>query len=294
MVRCFIAALALAFVPGGVHADDSAPAAHIVPQGGIAAFEVVIQPGDSAPWGSYKAKPVLFGETEPRHYVGLVGIDMTSALETHLFEVKVIRGKQTVLLASIAIEVVDGKFGVQHLTLPKKMVDLDAPTLKRVRQEKSEVGDLWKSGTEQMLWTESWRMPVAGDPSGSFAKRRVINGEPRNPHNGEDIPAATGTPVHAPNAGIARLAKDRYFGGKTVFIEHGAGLFTFYMHLSKINVSDGQQIAPGDVIGEVGASGRATGPHLHWGGRLNDARVNPVRLTEITQPIRIGGAAGGE
>jgi murein DD-endopeptidase MepM/ murein hydrolase activator NlpD len=97
--------------------------------------------------------------------------------------------------------------------------------------------------------------------------------------------------VVAPNDGIARLAKDRFFGGRTVFLEHGGGLFTFYMHLSEIDVVDGQRVAAGEPIGKVGASGRATGPHLHWGGRLNNARINPLTLVGEGASLHIAAKA---
>jgi len=195
------------------------------------------------------------------------------------------------MLAAPWIEVVPGTFGVQHLTLPEKMVDLDPPTLARVVREKAEVGHLWRSGTPRALWRESWHMPVPGTVSGSFGKRRFINGKPRKPHNGEDISAPMGTRVTAPNRGVVRLAKDRYFGGRTVFLDHGGGLFTFYMHLSVILVQDGQTVAAGDPIGRVGQSGRATGPHLHWGGRLNNARINPLALVRAAPVYSIGGGS---
>jgi murein DD-endopeptidase MepM/ murein hydrolase activator NlpD len=179
------------------------------------------------------------------------------------------------------VTVTGGGFGVQRLTLPDQMVDLDDATLVRVAREKAAVGTLWEQGAKSApVWSDDWRLPVAGKAAGSFGKRRIINGNPRSPHNGEDIPAAAGTPVLAPNAGTVRLAGERFFGGQTVFLEHGGGLFTFYMHLSAVDVVDGQRVRAGDQIGRVGASGRATGPHLHWGGRLNNARINPFTLLQ--------------
>ncbi len=249
-----------------------------IPQGAVGRLEVGIVPGDSAPWASFKGRLITFKKVSPTRFIGLVGVDMEAPEGDHPLEVKVIRNGASVVIARPTVTVVSGGFGVQHLTLPDKMVELSDTTLKRVKKEKSEVGALWKSGRKTPLWEPVWRMPVEGEVSGSFGKRRVINGQPRSPHNGEDIPAAKGTPVLAPNSGIVRLAKDRFFGGKTVFLEHGGGLFTFYMHLSEIDVKDGQHVVAGDLLGKVGASGRATGPHLHWGGRLNNARINPVAL----------------
>ena len=249
----------------------------VVAQGAVARVTVAIGPDDSAPWGSFRGELVHFSRLEDGRFAGLVGVDMETSVGAHPLEIKVLRGGNATVIGRPTVQVVDGGFGVQHLTLPDKMVTLDDDTLARVAKEKAEVRTLWKTAGKP-LWRPTWRMPVEGEASGSFGKRRVINGEPRSPHNGEDIPAPTGTPVVAPNDGIARLAKDRFFGGQTVFLEHGGGLFTFYMHLSEIGVVDGQLVTAGEPIGKVGASGRATGPHLHWGGRLNNARINPLTL----------------
>jgi murein DD-endopeptidase MepM/ murein hydrolase activator NlpD len=118
----------------------------------------------------------------------------------------------------------------------------------------------------------------------------MINGQLRSPHNGEDITAEAGTAVLATNDGVARLIVDHYFSGKGVFLDHGLGLYSMYFHLSEILVREGQRVSRGQVIGKVGASGRTTGPHLHWGIRLNGARVNPyslirLPLEEISPPV---------
>jgi hypothetical protein len=270
-----------------------------VPQGGVGRVEVTIEPGDSAPWGSFRGQTVYFRSEGGRRFAALVGVDMESPTGPQPMNVMVIRDGVTRRIARPTVEVVPGDFGMQRLTLPDQMVNLSPPTLARVKREKAQVADLWASGGRRPLWREAWGMPVAGEPSGSFGKRRVINGQPRSPHNGEDIPAPAGTAVRAPNDGIARLAGERYFGGRTVFLEHGGDLFTFYMHLSEIAVSDGQRVRKGDVIGRVGQSGRATGPHLHWGGRLNNARINPLALvrpepTLALEEAQAPGARGPE
>jgi murein DD-endopeptidase MepM/ murein hydrolase activator NlpD len=127
-------------------------------------------------------------------------------------------------------------------------------------------------------------MPTDGPILNSFGRRRIINGEPRNPHTGEDIAAPEGAPVVASNSGVVRLIADHFFSGHSVFIDHGDGLYTMYFHLSKALVVPSQRVRKGEMIGLVGASGRATGPHLHWGARLNGARVNPLALTRLRVP----------
>jgi hypothetical protein len=263
-----------------------------VPQGGIGRIEVTIAPGDSAPWASFLGRTVYFKPDGGRRFTALLGVDVDGPTGPHPMDVMVVREGATLRLARPTVEIVPGGFGTQRLTLPQNQVDLDPPTLKRVAREKGEVGRLWRSGTPRALWDGSWRMPVEGEVLHSFGFRRIINGQPRSPHNGEDIAAPTGTPVVAPNDGVARLTGERFFGGRTVFLEHGAGLFTFYMHLSDIEVTDGQEVKKGDVIGKVGQSGRATGPHLHWGGRLNDARINPLNLVGPEPRLELGAPGG--
>jgi Peptidase family M23 len=286
-----VAALALALLigmPGGTPAAPAAKADLTVRQGGVGRIDVTIPPGDSAPWGSFLGRTVYFRPDGGRRFTALLGVDVDGPEGPHPLKVMVVRDGATRVLARPTVEVRSGDFGTQRLTLPKDQVDLDPPTLARVAREQTQVRDLWRSGTPKALWDGTWRMPVAGQVMHSFGFRRIINGEPRSPHNGEDIAAPLGTPVVAPNDGVARLTGERFFGGETVFLEHGAGLFTFYMHLSDIEVKDGQQVKKGDVIGKVGQTGRATGPHLHWGGRLNDARINPLHLVGPEPRLEIG------
>ncbi|HZX49401.1 MAG TPA: M23 family metallopeptidase, partial [Nitrospirota bacterium] len=123
--------------------------------------------------------------------------------------------------------------------------------------------------------------PVAGDMSDNFGLRRIINGEQKSPHTGVDVDAPEGAPVQASNSGRAIFTDDQFFSGKTLIIDHGLGLFTMYFHLSEILVTDGANVIKGDIVASVGKTGRATGPHLHWGVRLNGARINPLALINL-------------
>ena len=128
--------------------------------------------------------------------------------------------------------------------------------------------------------------PVNGKRTGIFGSVRIMNGQPRNPHNGEDIGAPLGTDVAATNDGVVRITVDHIFSGKGIFVDHGLGFYTMYFHLSEILVKDGDLVTAGQIIGKVGATGRATGPHLHWGVKLNGARVNPYALLDL--PFKSG------
>lgn len=114
-----------------------------------------------------------------------------------------------------------------------------------------------------------------------FGSVRVMNGQPRNPHNGIDIAAPLGTEVHASSEAVVRLTVDHLFSGKGVYLDHGLGLYTMYFHLSEVLVEEGETVRAGQTVGKVGATGRASGPHLHWGAKLNGARINPEALLAL-------------
>ena len=125
-------------------------------------------------------------------------------------------------------------------------------------------------------------MPLDGvTTGGNFGKRRILNGQSGSPHGGVDFPATTGTPVHAPQRGQVVLAEELFFSGNTVVLDHGLGIYTLYAHLSEISVKVGDALETGAVLGKVGATGRVTGPHLHWGLTVEGARVNPLQIVEL-------------
>jgi murein DD-endopeptidase MepM/ murein hydrolase activator NlpD len=135
---------------------------------------------------------------------------------------------------------------------------------------------------------------VPDEANSSFGTRSIYNGQPRSPHSGADFLSPAGRPVKAPNAGRIVLAASQYFTGNTVIIDHGLGLFSLLAHLSEIDVELGDTVAPGDVVGKVGATGRVTGPHLHWTVRVNNARVDPLSLLYVLGESPRGGGPAGE
>jgi murein DD-endopeptidase MepM/ murein hydrolase activator NlpD len=211
-----------------------------------------------------------------------IGVDMeqpTGSLEITL-EGVTSDGRPARARAEIVI--LDGEYPVQRLTVPRSFTELDAPTLERVAREKTALDRLWTAATPTRLWRSPFRPPLPEAVRGSgFGLRRIINGEARAPHTGMDFSVPAGTPVLAVNGAAVALAEDHFFAGKSVVLDHGDGLYTMYFHLQDRLVRPGQRVAQGEMIGRVGATGRATGPHLHWGARLYGARIDPEELLRL-------------
>jgi murein DD-endopeptidase MepM/ murein hydrolase activator NlpD len=184
--------------------------------------------------------------------------------------------------ARAALLVVDARYPVQRLRVPRSFTELDAATLERVAREKAVLDRLWETVTPARFWRSPFRTPLEEAAHGTgFGVKRIINGDPRAPHTGVDFSAPAGTPVLAANGGLVTLAAEHFFGGKSVVLDHGQGLYTMYFHLQDGLVQHGQRVAQGEVIGRVGSTGRATGPHLHWGARVYGARVDPQELLQL-------------
>jgi murein DD-endopeptidase MepM/ murein hydrolase activator NlpD len=178
-------------------------------------------------------------------------------------------------------EVVEKEYEAQYITLPtQKHVHLSAPDLARHQGERE------RSQTALAHWSESYTpllepliWPVAGRISASFGLRRFYNDQPRQPHSGIDIAAPKGTPIIAPADGKVIETGEFFFNGNTIFLDHGYGLITMYCHLDSVGVKIGDEVKRGEQIGTVGATGRVTGPHLHWSVALNGTMVDPMLLT---------------
>jgi len=228
---------------------------------------------------------------EAAGYIGLLGIDLQDAPGTHELVVEVKQGEQSKRL-SYNVLVAKEKFAVEHLKLPKDKVDLDEKSLARWKHEQEQIKQALAENSALRLWHSNFVEPVNGKRTGIFGSVRIMNGQPRNPHNGEDIGAPLGADVAATNDGVVRLTVDHFFSGKGIFVDHGLGFYSMYFHLSEILVKDGDLVKAGQIIGKVGATGRATGPHLHWGVKLNGARVNPYALLDL--PFKNGTMPGNQ
>jgi murein DD-endopeptidase MepM/ murein hydrolase activator NlpD len=175
-------------------------------------------------------------------------------------------------------------FGIQELSLPSSMVHLDEKTLERVNKEERRLNSLFRAFREERLWRGAFIQPVEGELSSAFGLSRILNGQLRSPHTGIDLGAEEGTPVLASNSGIVVLVETLFFSGKSVILDHGWGIYSMYFHLSEVLVKEGDRVDQGAILGRVGSTGRSTGPHLHWGIRMNGARVDPFSLLKIKTP----------
>ena len=211
-----------------------------------------------------------------RKFSGLVGVDLDAKTGLHDFVVEAPDGAARLVLA---LKVLRGSFRIQKLTVDPKFVEVPPEEKERVKADGERVNAAYRSAEAERRWTAFVR-PVAYDGT-NFGSRRVYNGKTQSFHAGLDMPAPAGTPVAAAADGRVALAGDLYFSGGTVLLDHGGGLFTQYMHLSRVDVKDGDVVKKGAIVGLAGATGRVTGPHLHWGARWNGARVNPLALLAL-------------
>jgi murein DD-endopeptidase MepM/ murein hydrolase activator NlpD len=213
----------------------------------------------------------------------LLGVDLEKAPGDYEFSVSATMENGEHAECTAALTVRAGKFATESLTVQKRFVEPDEQQAQRAVAEQEKLRRIFDHVTPEKLWHGPFRLPLSGGVRGTnFGKRRILNGQPRSPHTGADFPAPTGTPIHATQSGRVVLAEELYFSGNTVIIDHGLGIYSLYGHLSATDVAVGDSVKAGAVIGKVGATGRVTGPHLHWGVTVNKARVNPIQLVAET------------
>jgi murein DD-endopeptidase MepM/ murein hydrolase activator NlpD len=229
--------------------------------------------GVSVPW-----HPVIAFRTGPREWRALVGIDLDVAPGDYEAKLDGTNAGGEHFFASQTLHVEAKEFPTRNLRVAPRFVTPPSSAEARIERERALLGRLFRVNAPEPRWNEPFVVPIAGAVVSGFGVRSVFNNEPRAPHGGADFASPEGTPVVAPDAGEVVLAKDLYFTGNTVVIDHGVGLQSLFAHLSRTDVHEGEIVARGQILGAVGATGRATGPHLHWTVRLNGARVDPLSL----------------
>ena len=213
-------------------------------------------------------------------YVGLVGIPLSAKPENAaiLLEWTNANGSQT---ASVPLGIIDGNYKRESLRVNSRHVTLSKKNLARVKQEKKEIRRVFASSSDARQWFGDFIKPMASETTSAFGIQRLFNNKHRSYHRGTDFRAKVGTPVYASNSGVVRMAKNLFYSGNLVIVDHGMNIFTLYAHLSKIQVNPGQIIARGQQIGLSGATGRVSGPHLHWAVKVNGVYVDPLQFLTI-------------
>jgi murein DD-endopeptidase MepM/ murein hydrolase activator NlpD len=211
----------------------------------------------------------------------LVGIDLDVQPGRHA--VSIVASGTKPARTSHTLQVQARAFATRNLTVDPNFVNPPPEAVERIQRDQRDLDLVWKSSSAERLWQDGFVRPVPDDSNSAFGTRSVFNGQPRSPHGGADFLSPAGRPIAAPNGGRVALAKDLYYTGNTVILDHGLGLFSMFAHLSAISVKEGDVVKSGQVVGEVGATGRVTGPHLHWAVRLAGARVDPLSLLAVVK-----------
>ena len=252
-----------------------------VVQGHALQLSQLHEPGTTAVTANWEEREIPYIRTGDR-WVTVIGVDLDT--DEGDYPLEVIRrfndGREA---SQVDIVAVQGKqYPTTELTVAPGYVELSQENQERAAIESQEIAAIYSTLTPEAYWEDAFEVPIPGTTGGrNFGHRRVFNGQPRSPHSGADLRATTGTEILAANSGRIVLAKNLFFSGNAVFIDHGLGVYTTYLHLSEMLVEPGDIVEQGQLIGLAGATGRVTGPHLHWGVRILDARVDPFALLEL-------------
>ena len=231
----------------------------------------------------FLGKTYIMGKGQgPDNWIAFLGLDLGIKSGTYTLEVSVLfnDGRHQNIRREIFVQ--DKEFPIKKLWVKQEYVTPPPDVMDRIRWESQLLDQIYNIFTLQWYGEGPFIMPSDGKVNPNFGERRIFNDEPRSPHSGVDISSPLGEPVRASNSGRVVLAKNLYFAGNTVIIDHGLGVFTSYLHFSKILAKKGDIVRKGDIIGEIGATGRVTGPHLHWGAKVSGSRIDPFSLLSLT------------
>jgi murein DD-endopeptidase MepM/ murein hydrolase activator NlpD len=265
-------------MPYTVHAQEEALQPEIILEpakpGPGDLFVVTVKNANGTLEGKFNGKKIYFNQSKET-VKAIVAIDYF--IEPGNYDLE-INSNESVLKR--VVEVIKKEYEVQRLTLPKKMVEISPKDEARVEQDQHKMEAIWPNETSR-FWTGDFVNPLVGDIITPFGVRRIINNIPKSPHTGVDVRGGKGDKIIAPNDAVVALVDKQFFAGNALVLNHGQGIYTMFFHLSKVLVKPGQSVKKGEVIALVGATGRATGPHLHWGARVQGARVDPLELIHL-------------
>jgi murein DD-endopeptidase MepM/ murein hydrolase activator NlpD len=270
--------VALAAAAGAADPPGVAIAARAVQPGEVLVIDLTPgQSADAITLRVFNHDIAAFKIEQSSTWRALVGVDLA-----------VVPGRYRIVITSRAsgttthgdafVTVGPHSFPTRRLQVEPAFVNPPEDVQERIAREAQDLERVWTESSRERLWTGPFVPPVPGPANSAFGSRSVFNGQPRSPHTGGDFLSPAGTPVEAPNAGRVVMARELYFTGNVVVIDHGMGLFSLLAHLSRIDVHEGDVVAAGQQVGLVGATGRVTGPHLHWAVRVAGARVDPLSL----------------
>jgi hypothetical protein len=226
----------------------------------------------------------FFRGREEKSWFALAGVDVESAVGASTLRITAHQPQGEARDLSLPVEIHAAHYRTGKLSVAPKFVEPDATALARIKEESALKEKVFAASAPQPLWTGSFRAPVAAAPTDSFGTRRTFNGKLASIHKGMDFRAAAGSPVKAGNDGVVVLARPLYYEGNCVVIDHGLGFYTLSMHLSRIDVREGERVSTGQRVGLSGATGRVTGPHLHWAARWQGAYLDPAKLLRLDLP----------
>jgi len=186
---------------------------------------------------------------------------------------------------TIPFRIVAGKYKTDELKVASSRVNPNKKNVERAQKEALKIKRVYDEGSITRLWDGDFQLPMTSDITSPFGNKRVFNGQLKSFHNGVDFRARSATPVFAANSGVVKLAENLFYSGNAVVIDHGTGIFTIYAHLSRIDVTAGRHIEKGQRLGLTGATGRVSGPHLHWGVKVRGVAVNPMQLIEVMSSL---------
>ena len=284
ILRGFLSLVCLCFIAhSATHAQS--PAVALTPAVVVAGSPELIRVNASnassldGEWLGRKLE--FFRGSDGRAWFALAGVDVEAPVGPSTLEITIRDGKGAHSALSRTVEIHPAHYKTGALTVAPKFVSPGPEELKQIEADQQIKKTVFAVSNAEPLWSASFRAPVSAEPTDSFGTRRTFNGKLASIHKGMDFRAVTGTPVRAGNSGIVVLAQPLYYEGGCVVIDHGLGLYTISMHLSRIDVKEGQRVTTGDQLGLSGATGRVTGPHLHWAVRWQGAYLDPAKLLKL-------------